>query len=81
MAKRLRFKVKEIARAKGISQEKIIRDSGLGRTTVSQIWRNKTRNPGVLVMAKIAGVLKVNPEDLQEWVDEDFVEPSDEEDE
>lgn len=70
MARVLRFKVREIAEAKGITIERIARDANLGRNTVSLIWHNKTKDPGILTLEAIAKVLGVDSNDLREWVND-----------
>jgi transcriptional regulator with XRE-family HTH domain len=47
----------------GISQEELAHRAGLDRTYVSGIERG-IRNPTVLVLQDLAGVLKVRPADL-----------------
>lgn len=60
----MRFRVGEIAKAKGVTAERLARDAGLGISTVRNIVHNRTTDPGILTLTKIARVLGVSREDL-----------------
>lgn len=49
--------------AAGISQEELALEAGLDRTYISQVERGK-RNVTIIVLARIAGALKVTPDRL-----------------
>jgi transcriptional regulator with XRE-family HTH domain len=58
----------------GVSQEELAYRAGIDRTYVSGIERG-IRNPTVLVLQGLAGVLKVQPSDLLADVDSTVVKP------
>jgi transcriptional regulator with XRE-family HTH domain len=61
------FLVKEIAEKKGISNPALLsRRANLGYNTVYLIWNNRTDDPGIQTLEKIATVLKVEVTDLYE---------------
>jgi transcriptional regulator with XRE-family HTH domain len=59
----------------GVSQEELAYRAGIDRTYVSGIERG-IRNPTVLVLQDLAGVLKVRPADLLADVDSTIVKQS-----
>lgn len=72
-----RLKVKELAQAKGWSQDTLARESGLTFTTVRRIWRDRgTEDPRLSTLSALATALGVSIDDLYETV-EGEVQPSD----
>lgn len=63
--RRVGINVRRIRRERGLSQEALAFESGLHRTYISGVERG-VRNPTVLVLAEIAGALKVPPHRLLE---------------
>lgn len=61
--KQVGLNLQRLRREKGWSQEDLAFESGLHRTYVSGIERG-VRNPTVLVLARLAGTLKVAPAEL-----------------
>jgi transcriptional regulator with XRE-family HTH domain len=55
--------VRRFRKATGLSQEELAHRAGLDRTYVSGVERG-VRNPTVLVLQDLAGVLAVRPADL-----------------
>lgn len=65
LRKRLARNMRALRQDTGLSQEALAFDAGVDRTYVSQIER-EIGNPSLLVLCKLAGVLKVSvPELLQ----------------
>lgn len=63
----LRFKVREIALAKGISSApELARKADLGQATVYNLWDNKRDDAHYSTLRAIARVLGVSPDDLVE---------------
>ena len=60
---RVGLNVQELRRARGLSQEELAHRSQVHQTYLSGVERGK-RNPSVLVLARIAGGLDVDLEDL-----------------
>jgi transcriptional regulator with XRE-family HTH domain len=60
--------VRQYRERSGVSQEELAHRAGLDRTYVSGIERG-VRNPSVLVLQDLAGVLRVRPADLLAEVD------------
>lgn len=58
--KRLGINVRRLREASGRSQEAFADDAGIHRTYVSDVERG-TRNPTILVVAKLAKALNVTP--------------------
>jgi len=50
----------------GLSQEQLAKDSGVKYTTLTKIESGVIKNPSVLVVAKIAKILKISVEQLLE---------------
>ena len=63
--RRVGINVRRMRRERGLSQEALAFESGLHRTYISGVERG-VRNPTVLVLAEIAGALKVPPHRLLE---------------
>ena len=55
--------VRELRKARGLSQEKLALEIGMDLTSVNEIERGK-RNPTLMTIVKIAGALGVRPADL-----------------
>lgn len=55
--------VRRARKAAGLSQEDLALEAGLDRTYISQVERGK-RNVTVVVLARIAGALKMPPDRL-----------------
>ncbi len=64
----IRFRVKELARAKGMTTEGLARKSGLKMSTVRNVWQNAVKDPSYSTMAALARALEVRIEDLVEEV-------------
>jgi len=56
-------RVREIRKARGLSQEKLAELSGLDRTYISDVERGE-RNIGLLNIIRIVDALSTNPKDL-----------------
>jgi len=69
MPLRIHYKIKELAEARGFTKERLARAADLGRTTVAQIWDNKTKSAGIEALVKIAKALQVDVKDLYEEVE------------
>jgi len=55
--------VRSLRKAAELSQEELAHEAGLDRTYISQVERRQ-RNVTIVVLAKIAGALKVTPDRL-----------------
>jgi transcriptional regulator with XRE-family HTH domain len=55
--------VRSLRKAAELSQEELAHEAGLDRTYISQVERRQ-RNVTIVVLAKIAGALKVTPDKL-----------------
>jgi transcriptional regulator with XRE-family HTH domain len=63
------MKIKELAQAKGWSQDRLARASGLTFTTVRRIWRDRgTEDPRLSTLSALAHALEVSIDDLFETV-------------
>lgn len=60
-----RFRVKELARAKGLTTEELAIRSGVKFGTVRNLWQNRTTDPNYSTLKAIAAVLGVAVEDLE----------------
>jgi transcriptional regulator with XRE-family HTH domain len=70
-----RFRVKELARAQGLTSEALAIRSGVKISTVQNIWQNRVKDPRYSNLAAIARTLGVSIDDLVE-ADEDDNEPA-----
>lgn len=65
----IHFKLKQVAQTKGISQHRLIKESGLDERTIRRIWQDK---PGLVVttdtLDRLASFLDVPVTDLLESV-------------
>lgn len=62
----IRLRIKEIAEAKGFNQSSLARETGLGFTTIKQLFRNAEHNASIVVLEKIAKAMDVSIHDLIE---------------
>lgn len=65
---RVRLRVREVAQAKGVSQYKLSKASGIDMRTVQRIFRDPYRNVTVETLGKFASVLDVDVSELLESV-------------
>ena len=68
-ASRGRFRVKELAKERGMTLDQLARISQLKYTTVQNIWRNRVSDPRYNTLKAIAEALGIAMEDL-EWPEE-----------
>lgn len=61
---RLRFKVKEFAEAKQMTQHELALRAGLRLSAVVGVWRNTVAAPGIDTLYAIAKALNVTVDDL-----------------
>lgn len=59
-----RFRVKELARERGMTQEDISKASGLKLNVVRSLWQNRTRDPHFSTVVAVARTLGVPIEAL-----------------
>jgi len=64
----LRLKVKEVAKAKGMSMGLLSRLANVDRTTLKYIYDKPAYDPRISTMARLAKVLKVSVDDLYEML-------------
>jgi transcriptional regulator with XRE-family HTH domain len=64
-----KFKIKELAQARGLTQETLAIKSGVKMRTVQRLWQNKVHRVELLIMIRIADTLGVDVRDL--YADED----------
>lgn len=64
-----KFKIKELAQARGLTQETLAIKSGVKMRTVQRLWQNKVHRVELLIMIRIADALGVDVRDL--YADED----------
>lgn len=60
----MRFKIREITKEKGQTIEGLARVTGLGISTIRNIASNRTTNPSIQTLTKLAEALGVSREDL-----------------
>jgi transcriptional regulator with XRE-family HTH domain len=70
-----RFRVKELARAQGLTSEELAIRSGVKISTVQNMWQNRVKDPRYSTMAAIARTLGVSIDELV-VADEDDNEPA-----
>ena len=58
------FRVKELAKARGMSIEEVAFKSGVKYSTVRNLWQGKVSNPNYSTLAAIAGAFGVSIEDM-----------------
>ena len=59
-----KFRVKELAKARGMTSEELALKSGLKISTVRNLWQNRVSDPNYSTLLAIAGALGVSIEDL-----------------
>jgi len=59
-----KFRVKELARARGMSIEELAFKSGVKYSTVRNLWQGKVSNPNYSTLAAIAGAFGVSIEEM-----------------
>lgn len=59
-----KFRVKELARERGMSIEELAFKSGVKYSTVRNLWQGKVSNPNYSTLAAIAGAFGVSIEDM-----------------
>ena len=62
---RLKFKLKELRKFKGMSQKRLANLSNLSQSHISELEKNK-QSPTLRTVEKVADALKTYPEDLLE---------------
>lgn len=58
------FRVKELARERGMTSEELTRKSGLKISTVRNVWQNRVIDPSSSTLRALAAALSVTIEDL-----------------
>jgi transcriptional regulator with XRE-family HTH domain len=59
-----RFRVKELARERGLTAEDLAIKAGLRLSTVRNVWQNRVSDPSYSTLAALARALEVQIEDL-----------------
>lgn len=59
-----KFRVKELARAKGMTSEELAAKSGVKISTVRNIWQGRVGDPSYSTLSAIAKALECSIEDL-----------------
>jgi transcriptional regulator with XRE-family HTH domain len=72
-----KFRVKELARERGLTSEELAHKSGLKISTVRNLWQNRVSDPAYSTVAALAQALGVQIEDLVEKNSQDTA-PNDE---
>ncbi len=70
-----RFRVKELARERGLTSEELAQRAGLKISTVRNVWQNRVEDPNYSTLAALASALGVTIEGL---VDESEVDEKNE---
>lgn len=60
----IKNRLKEIRTERGISQEELVKLTGISRTTISKIENNEEANVNTRTMAKLAEVFGVKPSEI-----------------
>jgi transcriptional regulator with XRE-family HTH domain len=73
-----KFRVRELARERGLTTEELAIKSGIKMSTVRNLWQNRVSDPAYSTLSAIAKALEVRIEDLVEEVveSEDALSPS-----
>lgn len=71
-----KFKIKELAQARGLTQETLAIKSGVKMRTVQRLWQNKIARAELLTMIKIADALGVDVRELYADQNEAYNPPS-----
>lgn len=59
-----KFRVKELAKARGMTSEELAIKSGIKISTVRNLWQNRVGDPNYSTLSAIAGALGVRIEEL-----------------
>lgn len=59
-----KFRVKELAKARGMTSEELANKSGVKISTVRNIWQNRVSDPNYSTLSAIAVALGVSIEEL-----------------
>lgn len=59
-----RFRVKELARERGMTSEELAFKSGVKFSTVRNLWQNRVKDPNFSTLSAVALALGVTIEDL-----------------
>lgn len=60
-----KFRVKELARQRGLTSEELALKSGLKISTVRNLWQNRVSDPNYSTLSAIARALEVTIEELE----------------
>jgi len=71
-----KFRVKELARAKGMTSEELSMKSGVKISTVRNIWQGRVTDPSYSTLSAIARALDVSIEELEDKSGPDGVQSS-----
>jgi DNA-binding Xre family transcriptional regulator len=69
--RRIRLKVKEIAKSKGVSMTRLHTRSEVAYNTIKKVWREEYPEITLTTLARLAEALDVPTRDLIEDVEED----------
>lgn len=72
-----RFRVKELAKARGMTSEELAMKSGVKISTVRNLWQNRVGDPNYSTLSAIAGALGVRMEELVDTSASDGVQSND----
>jgi transcriptional regulator with XRE-family HTH domain len=72
-----KFRVKELAKARGMTSEELALKSGLKISTVRNLWQNRVNDPNYSTLLAIAGALEVKIEELEDKSGSDGVKSTD----
>lgn len=61
-----RFRVKELARERGITSEELAHKSGVKLSTVRNVWQGRVQDPSFSTISALARALDVRIEELVE---------------
>ena len=71
------FRVKELARARGLTSEELAIKSGVKVSTVRNLWQNRVSDPSYSTLSAIAAALGVSIEELVDTSGTDEVQSND----
>ena len=60
----IKNRLKELRTERGISQEELVKRTGISRTTISKIENNEEVNVNTKTIARLAEVFEVKPSDI-----------------
>jgi transcriptional regulator with XRE-family HTH domain len=75
-ASKRRWRVKKLARQKGLSMDDLAKQSGVKYPTLQGVWQSRTQNPSYETLKAIAQTLGVTIEELEEPLDPATVSPA-----